>query len=245
MRRKGKMIQEEITSQYINETKQIKIYLPEEFSPLSPYNICFMQDGNDYFQMGRVATWSDRLHESEEIANTVFVGIHYKNRYDRRKKYHPNGEQYEAYTKFIVDEVIPLLDDIVPTTFLGKSRALMGDSLAGTFALVTALKHPDTFEKVIMHSPYIDETVLAIVNDANLDFSQLDIYHIIGTAEIEAKLSDGKTEDLLTPNRDLHKILSNKGANYTYDEIENGEHTWKYWQNDMKRTLLTMFGDAT
>lgn len=245
MKRKGKMLQEEIASNYLNETKQIKIYLPEEFSPLYPYNICFMQDGNDYFQMGRVATLSDRLHEEEEIANTVFVGIHYKNRYDRRKKYHPNGEEYEAYTHFFVQEVIPLLDEIVPTTFLGKSRALMGDSLAGTFALVTALKYPNIFEKVIMHSPYIDQAVLDIVKNATIDFSELDIYHVIGSAEIEAKLSDGKIEDLLTPNRDLHKILSNKDANYIYYEIENGQHTWKYWQNDMNRTLTTMFGDAT
>lgn len=243
MRRRGKMITKEIDSKYLNETKEIKIYQPESFSPLYKYNICIMQDGNDFFQMGRVATLSDKLHDDEEIANTVFVGIHYKDRADRRRKYHPNGEEYEAYTKFIVKEVIPLLDEIIPTLMLGKTRALMGDSLAGTFALVTALRYPNTFGKVIMQSPYIDESVLNIVKKSEINFSSLDIYHTIGTKEDEAPLSDGTIEDLLTPNRQLNNLLNEKGANCTYYELEDGNHTWKYWQKDMPRTLISMFSE--
>ena len=60
-----------------------------------------MQDGDDYFQLGSVATLSDKLHEKYEIINTTFVGIHYINRFDRLKKYHPHGEQYEAYIRFL------------------------------------------------------------------------------------------------------------------------------------------------
>ncbi|MFD1852099.1 alpha/beta hydrolase [Oceanobacillus bengalensis] len=241
MGRKGTMIEKEIESKYLQETKTVKIYQPETFSPLYKYNICIMQDGNDYFQMGRVATFSDRLHDKGEISNTVFVGIHYKNRQDRRNKYHPTGSEHASYTKFIVNEVVPLLDELIPTTHLGQSRALMGDSLAGTFALTTAIKYPNTFGKVIMHSPFIDDTVLQLVSEATIDFSGLDIYHTIGQAENEAVLSDGKVEDLLTPSRELYKILTEKGASITYQEIENGNHTWKYWQKDMPHTLTTMF----
>ncbi|WP_085992696.1 alpha/beta hydrolase [Oceanobacillus senegalensis] len=244
MGRKGTMINKEINSSYLNETKQIKIYKPESFSPLYKYNICLMQDGNDYFQMGRIATFSDRLHESEEITNTVFIGIHYKDRQDRRKKYHPSGEQYEAYTKFVVNEVIPLIDEIIPTLLLGKTRAIMGDSLAGSFALATALRYPNTFGKVIMHSPYIDEVMLNLVKETKVDLSSIDIYHTIGTKEDNATLSDGKVEDLLTPSRKLNQLLTNKGASYTYHELEDGNHTWKYWQKEMPRTLTSMFSET-
>ncbi|RLL45083.1 esterase family protein [Oceanobacillus piezotolerans] len=243
MGRKGTMTEKTIDSNYLQEEHTIKIYQPETFSPLYRYNICIMQDGNDYFQMGRVATFSDRLHEDGNISNTVFVGIHYKNRQDRRNKYHPNGKEHEAYTKFIVHELVPLLDEMIPSNQLGSTRALMGDSLAGTFALVTALTYPNTFGKVIMHSPYIDEAVLQLVRDSEIDFSTIDFYHIIGTREDEAVLSDGKVEDLLTPNRELNHLLNKKGANYTYHEIEDGNHTWKYWQKDMPHTLSTMFND--
>ncbi|RDW18292.1 hypothetical protein CWR48_11960 [Oceanobacillus arenosus] len=240
MERKGSFIEKEIQSSYLNETKAVKIYLPESFSPLNKYNLCIMQDGNDYFQMGRIATLSDRLHAEGEIENTVFAGIHYKNKADRRKKYHLEGEEHEAYTNFIVREVIPMLDEIIPNLQMGRSRALIGDSLAGSFALSTAIRYPNTFGKVIMQSPYVDAALLQKVkNAANLDM--LDIYHTIGTAEIEAALSDGKTEDLLTPNRELNKLLQEKNSNYFYYELENGDHTWKYWQRDMERVLITMF----
>jgi enterochelin esterase-like enzyme len=240
-RRKGTMKEETIQSGYLDEEKAMKIYLPEFFSPLNKYNLCIMNDGNDYFQMGRVATFSDQLHENGDIENTVFVGIHYKNRYDRRQKYHPNGEEYEAFTKFIVHEAVPFLDDYVPGYHMGRSRALMGDSLAGTFALVTAIRYPNTFGKVVMQSPYVDDTVLDVVNASNTDLSAIDIYHTIGTAENKAVLSDGVVEDLLTPNRELHQLLKDKKTSYEYHEFKDGSHTWKYWQQDMPNVLKTMF----
>ncbi|WP_405103168.1 alpha/beta hydrolase [Oceanobacillus sp. FSL H7-0719] len=239
MARKGKMVVKEINSKYLEETKELKIYYPEKFSTLYKYNICIMQDGNDYFQMGRVATFSDRLHDEDDLTNTVFVGIHYKDAQDRRKKYHPDGNQYDAYTHFIVKEVVPLLDEMIPTHHMGKSRILMGDSLAGTFSLLTALRYPNTFGKVIMQSPFIDETVLEKVKNTS-DLTALDIYHTIGDAEDQAKLSDGAISDLLTPNRKLKDELTAKRCNYIYHELEDGEHTWKYWQNDMVRALTTM-----
>lgn len=239
MARKGKMVDKEINSTYLNETKVLNIFYPENFSTLYKYNICIMQDGNDYFQMGRVATLSDRLHDNHELTNTVFVGIHYKDAADRRRKFHPDGDQYEAYTKFISKEVVPLLDELIPTFHMGKSRILMGDSLAGTFSLLTALRYPNTFGKVIMQSPFVDEAVIEKAKEAK-DLTTLDIYHTIGAKEDQAKLSDGKITDLLKPNRELKDYLSEQNCNYIYHELEDGEHTWKYWQKDMVRALTTM-----
>ncbi|MFC4024441.1 alpha/beta hydrolase [Oceanobacillus longus] len=240
MGRKGTMVEKEIESKYLQETMTLKIYQPEAFSPLYKYNICMMQDGNDYFQMGRVATLSDKLHESHEITNTVFAGIHYKDKHDRRKKYHPSGEQNEAYTKFLVNEVVPLLDELIPTYHMGQSRALMGDSLAGTLALMTAIKYPNTFGKVIMQSPYVDEKVLNLVKNTDT-LNSIDIYHTIGEQETKVNMTDGNTADFLKPNRELNDLLNAKGSTYHYYEIESGEHTWKYWQKDMPRVLTTMF----
>ncbi|PAV29167.1 hypothetical protein CIL05_12270 [Virgibacillus profundi] len=240
MGRKGAFIEKIIDSSYLNEEMTLKIYQPESFSPLYKYNICIMQDGNDYFQMGRIATLSDRLHAAQEITNTVFAGIHYRDKFDRRKKYHPSGEQNAAYTKFLVHEVVPLLDHELPTYHMGQSRALMGDSLAGTLALMTALKYPNTFGKVIMQSPYVDQTVLDAVDNAK-DIHSIDMYHTIGTAETSIDTTDGKKSDFVTPNRKLNDLLKTKGVSYHYHELEDGQHTWKYWQKDMKRVLTTMF----
>ncbi|WP_067729614.1 alpha/beta hydrolase [Oceanobacillus damuensis] len=240
MGRKGKMVEREIESRYLNETMTIKVYQPESFSSMYKYSICIMQDGDDYFQMGRIATLSDRLHESKEITNTVFAGIHYEDRYDRREKYHPSGEQNEAYTKFLIHEVVPLLDEMIPTYHMGQSRALMGDSLAGTLALMTAINYPNTFGKVVMQSPYVDGKVMETVKNAK-DLHSIDIYHTIGEKETVVTTTDGDKADFLKPNRELHELLESKGSTYYYNEIESGEHTWKYWQKDMPRVLTTMF----
>src|SRR5690625_2606614 len=95
--RKGKMSEQVIESEYLHEKMSLKIYTPEGYSPFQQYHICIMQDGNDYFQMGRVASVSDQLHEDGDIEHTIFIGIHYLDKYDRRKKYHPDGEQQDAY----------------------------------------------------------------------------------------------------------------------------------------------------
>lgn len=240
--RKGKMLEREINSSYLGETMTLKIYLPEAFSPLYKYHICIMQDGNDYYQLGRVATVSDQLHDEAEIENTIFVGIHYKDRYDRLNKYHPSGEQYDSYCHFIMKEVVPLLDDFLPTYHMGGARALMGDSLAGTFALLLAIKYPNTFGKVIIQSPLVDDIVLSLVDKAT-NIQALDIYHTIGLAETSVQTTREHDVDFLTPNRKLKELLDQKGLTYHYKEIPNGEHTWKYWQQDMKHALKTIFTD--
>ncbi len=238
-RRKGTMTEETIHSKYLNEDMVLKIYHPPAFSPMYTYHICIMQDGDDYYQMGRLATLSDRLHEDVEITNTVFVGIHYADRQDRLRKYHPEGEQFEAYTKFLAFEVVSLLDELLPTYELSQSRVLMGDSLAGTIALLTAIKYPHTFGKVILQSPLVDDAVLELL-DASDTINGLEIYHTIGTAETEVYTTIDPRLDFLTPNRTLSERLVYADTIYTYHELEDGLHTWKFWQDDLKRALKTI-----
>lgn len=230
------MSEEIIDSKYLQEKMSLKIYTPEGYSPFQSYNICIMQDGNDYYQMGRVASVSDQLHEDGEIEHTIFVGIHYQDKYDRRKKYHPDGEQQEAYIQFLVQEVVSFLDDKFSTFQLGQSRILMGDSLAGTLALTTAVKYPHTIGKVIMQSPYIDQSIIQLVENSD-KLAVLDIYHTIGANETAVKTTDGLTNDFLTPNRNLSEILSSKDISYTYKELNGGKHTWGYWQKDLPTAL--------
>lgn len=239
-RRKGKMFDEVIESKYLKESMKLTIYQPESFSPMYKYHICIVHDGNDYYQLGRLASLSDQLHDNVEITDTIFVGIHYIDRYDRRKKYHPSGELNEQYTQFLIYEVVPFLDDLLPSYHMGQSRILMGDSLAGTLSLMTALKYPNTFSKVIMQSPLVDETVLKTAQSAK-EISGLEIYHTIGTAEDDVPLTTSEDHiDFITPNRELNKILRENPLDYTYFELENGEHTWKYWQKDLPRALTTI-----
>ena len=89
----------------------------------------------------------DELLAKKEIENIIIVGVHYKSLKDRRNKYHPSGEENRAYIRFLAHELIPWLEQEYPTSRIGKSRTLMGDSLAATVSLMTAVKYPNTFRR--------------------------------------------------------------------------------------------------
>lgn len=236
---KGTMKELTIHSTELHEDIQLLIYLPANFSHLYKYSLLIAQDGSDYFQLGRIGRLADEYLFNKEIENIIIVGVPYKNVKDRRRKYHPNGEQNQQYIRFLAHELVPFLDREFPTYHMGATRALMGDSLAATVSLMTALQYPHTFGKVIMQSPYVDNQVLQKVTEYKEPLP-LEIYHVIGQQETEVNTTDGKLSDFLTPNRELSNLLAKKPFSYFYEEF-NGNHTWTYWQPDLKRALSMMF----
>jgi enterochelin esterase-like enzyme len=226
-------------SKELNEEINMLVYLPANYSPLYKYSLLIAQDGKDYFQLGRIPRLADELLEQKEVENMIIVGIPYKNVEDRRRKYHPHGEENDAYIRFLAHELVPLLDDKYPTYHMGMGRALIGDSLGATVSLMTALKYPHTFGKVIMQSPLVNEKVLQAVEGLP-EPQLLNLYHIIGKGETEVKTTDGTVKDFLTPNRQLHELLEKRNFSFFYEEFD-GNHTWKHWQPDLKRALKMMF----
>ncbi|MFS0865149.1 alpha/beta hydrolase [Fredinandcohnia sp. 179-A 10B2 NHS] len=234
---KGTVREMTIHSKILHEEVELIVYLPAAFSPLYKYNVLIAQDGRDYFNLGRMARVADDLLHSNQIDNTIIVGVPYKSVADRREKYHPKGEKHEMYKRFLGEELVPFLDSEFPTYQIGLGRALIGDSLGATISLLTALEYPNTFGKVILQSPYVDDEVLEKVE--HYQGSQLEIYHVIGTGETEVKTTNGEVSDFLTPNRELRKVIGKKGYPYFYEEFD-GSHTWTYWQPDLPRALAYM-----
>lgn len=236
---KGTIKELTIKSNELGEEMLLLIYLPANFSPLYKYSLLIAQDGRDYFQLGRIGRLADEYLFAKEIENLIIVGIPYKNVEDRRRKYHPDGDQHQQYIRFLAHELVPFLDQEFPTYQIGSTRALIGDSLGATVSLLTALQYPHTFGKVLLQSPYVDEQVMDMVKSfTKTEF--LEIYHIVGNQETEVQTTNGKISDFLTPNRELSTILTSKSITYFYDEF-NGDHTWAHWQPDLKRAIKMMF----
>ncbi|MFC4797955.1 alpha/beta hydrolase [Neobacillus sp. GCM10023253] len=236
---RGTITEQTFYSNELGEEMQLLIYLPANFSPLYKYSLLIAQDGRDYFQLGRIGRVADEYLSIKEMENLIIVGVPYKNVKDRRRKYHPAGDQNRQYIRFLAHELVPFLDSEYPTYQVGTTRALIGDSLGAAVSLMTALQYPHTFGKVLLQSPYVDEIVLEAAKHYTEPLS-LEIYHVIGKLETEVKTTDGKTSDFLTPNRELSKVLSKKPFSYFYEEF-NGNHTWTYWQPDLRRALKMMF----
>jgi enterochelin esterase-like enzyme len=236
---KGTIKEHNIISNELGEEILLLIYLPANFSPLYKYSLLITQDGRDYFQLGKIGRLADEYLYEREIENLIIIGIPYKDVEDRRRKYHPDGEQHQQYIRFLAHELVPYLDQEFPTYHMGSTRALIGDSLGATVSLMTALQYPHTFGKVLLQSPYVDKEVIDLVKNSK-ESKLLEIYHIIGNQETEVQTTNGKISDFLTPNRELSRILKSKSITYFYDEF-NGDHTWTHWQPDLKRALKIMF----
>ncbi|MFF2441627.1 alpha/beta hydrolase [Priestia megaterium] len=225
-------------SDALQEDVTLLVYLPSNYSTLYKYSLLIAQDGKDYVMYGRTPRLIDDLRNESEIDRTIFVGIPYKSVEDRRDKYHPQGNQVDAYIRFLAHELVPFLDKTYPTYQMGKSRVLIGDSLAATVSLLTAIAYPHTFGKVIMHSPFVNDAVLQTVNSFASP-SLLDLYHVIGTEETAVKTTQDGILNFIEPNRLLHEQMKQRGYSVFYEEF-NGNHTWKYWQKDVKRSLQYM-----
>lgn len=237
---KGKIEEVTIYSKELEEDMQILVHLPHNYTPLYKYTVLIASDGKDYIQYGRVGRVIDELLDMGDIEDIIFIGIPYKSVSERRRMYHPEGDKREAYTRFLAHELVPYIDDNYPTYQVGSGRGLIGDSLAATISLLTAVKYPSIFGNIILQSPYVDDYVIDQVESVK-DPSTFSIYHVIGKEETKVQTVADGVQDFLTPNRALKKVIEQKNFAYFYEEFD-GNHTWKYWQPDFKRAIQQVYG---
>ncbi|MBK3494922.1 esterase family protein [Viridibacillus sp. YIM B01967] len=237
---RGTITDIEFFSEALQEDMHLLIYLPANYSPLYKYSVLIASDGKDYFQLGRISRVVDDYLDQGEIENLIIVGVPYKSVEDRRQKYLPNGEKHDAYLRFLANELVPYMDEHYSTYQIGMGRALIGDSQAATVSLLAAIRYPNIFGKVLMQSPQVNDDILEKVQQMQ-DVHAFSIYHIIGTKENEVMTMNKTIKDFLTPNRALHNLMDKKGFSTFYDEF-NGNHSWKFWQPDLKRAIKQNFG---
>lgn len=236
----GKINEVQFYSEELQEEMELLIYLPSRYSPLYKHNVIIASDGKDYFQLGRIGRVADQLMEEELIEPVIIVGVPYKTVEERRRLYHPEGDRRKAYSRFLTRELIQYIDETYPTFQMGGSRTLIGDSLAASISLLTAASYPNCFGNIVLHSPFVDEQVLEAIQSVK-DPAALSIYHVIGKQETYVPTTADGRLDFLTPNRELHELITERGFPYFYEELEGG-HTWKSWQPDVRRALLEISG---
>ena len=82
----------------------------------------------------------DRLDQMNAIRKTVVVGI---SPADRTRDY--TKPRYDAYGRFVVQHLKPIIDASVRTRTSPSETAVMGSSLGGVAALYLAWQYPDVF----------------------------------------------------------------------------------------------------
>lgn len=222
-----------LSSSFLQEERSLRVYLPPGYNDMVTYPVFYCQDGEQFFNFGRIATIANQLILDEDVDPFIIVGVDV-NMEHRTADYSPDGDRFAAYTKFFIQEMMVFVEDHYPVRTSPDERILAGDSLGGTVSLHLALEHPELFHNVIsLSGAFLHKTQEAIAREE--DLSWLRIYQLIGLNETEVKTDRG-VFDFLTANRKVHELLTARNASLLYEE-KPGEHVWGFWQKELGNAL--------
>lgn len=232
------IVKDELTSVLLQETRPLRIYLPPGYNELLSYPVIYCQDGEQFFNFGRIATTITRCILDEDLEPAIVVGVDV-NAANRTSEYAPEGERHDAYCRFFAEELLPYVESRYPVRTERSERIVAGDSLGGTVSLHLALDYPSLFCRVIsLSGAFFDITRERL--KAEDDLSWLEMYMLIGLDETDVKTERG-TFDFVRENRLAKEDLERKNAVLHYIE-KPGKHLWGFWQGELSAALHYFLG---
>ncbi|MBW7477585.1 esterase family protein [Paenibacillus oenotherae] len=227
---------ETVPSTHLPEgSRDLRVYLPPGYNELLSYPVVYCQDGEDFFNFGRIATIANRMILDEGLEPFLIVGVEV-DKSKRTDEYAADGARHNQYTTFFGEELIPFIEGKYPVRREPSQRVLAGDSLGATVSLHIALAYPDLFHQIISLSGAYYPSSCTIASETG-DLGWLTMYMIVGLQET-AYETDRGIYDFVAMNREMKQILESKNATLHYSEHE-GQHAWGFWQRMIPEALQT------
>ncbi|MBD2847947.1 esterase family protein [Paenibacillus sp. IB182496] len=233
---------EVVPSEHLPEGERaLRVYLPPGYNQVVSYPVIYCQDGEDFFNFGRIATQVQKMILDDEMEPVLVVGVDV-DKSKRTAEYTPDGDRHEAYVRFFVEEMMPYVASRYTVRGEADQILLAGDSLGGTVSLHIALAYPRRFRYVLSMSGayYPASRRLAAASDERLDW--LKAYMIVGLQETAFETDTG-TFDFVALNRDMKAVLEKRGAQLHYEE-KDGKHQWGFWQRELPAALAWFAREA-
>ncbi|AFC32620.1 putative esterase [Paenibacillus mucilaginosus 3016] len=233
---KRTIVKEQVPSNHLDAPRPLRIYLPPGYNELISYPVIYCQDGEDFFNFGRIATTMNRLIYDENIEPAIIVGVDV-DKSVRTAEYAPEGDRFAAYCRFFAEELLPFVESRYPVRGSAEDRILAGDSLGGTVSLHLALDYRSLFYRVLsLSGAFLEGTRSRIAQET--DLSWLELHMVIGTEENEVATERG-TYDFLEANRQAKAMLEDRNCRLSYEE-KPGRHVWGLWQQELPGMLKRM-----
>ncbi|MCK4330153.1 hypothetical protein KAX02_09950 [candidate division WOR-3 bacterium] len=225
----GQIIADSIYSEILDETRAFKIYTPASFNYNHKYPSLYVHDGYEFISIARLENVLDNMIYQRRIQPLIAIFIP---PIDRFEEYF--GEK--KYAEFIIEELIPYIDEKYPTIDNQDKRCTAGISAGGTISIALGWNFPEVFGCIISQSGvvYIDD---GYNNYLKYFIEQprknLRLYVDVGTFEWPW---------MVETNRLFKSVLDEKNYPNSYMEFNEG-HSWGNWRSHIKYGLEYLLGN--
>ncbi len=212
-------------SNNLNNSRRISIYTPPGYANSGDkYPLILFHDGLEYLSLAKANNVIDFLIAHRQIQPIIAVFVPPVN---RTAEY--AGELKQKFTAFIIDELVPYIDNHYRTKQDSSCRAMLGASNGGNIALWIGLHHPEVFGNITAQSSNVETSISTTLETGpKLD---LKFYLDLGTYDISV---------LIPLVRNLKNILDDRGYEMQYHEFHEG-HSWGNWRAHIDNALEMFF----
>ena len=204
-----------------------RVYTPAGYhGGQESYPAVYFTDGHEYAdsEMGRAIEILDNGIADGVLPPLVAVFLDPRDpRDDRNRRAWEYAEFPEKYSRIVVDEIVPAVDDAFRTKREAGHRVLIGTSLGALFALHVALAHGATFGGVVAQSPAMEYDEYA-----RGDRLRDEIVSASG-GKTRIFLDVGTMHDDLARTRATRAQLEAAGFPVRWTEVHEG-HSWGHWR---------------
>lgn len=259
------IVNNSVQSSCLNREVNYIVMLPGDFaSAEKEYSVIYLLhgiggSGANWIDRCKINTLADSLLEEGSIGEYIYVMPDAENSY-----YINNFDSSNMYMNFFIQELIPTIDSIFPTTKSAEHRALLGLSMGGFGAIILAAKHPDSFSAVMTMSAAVrpesifkslpqksyDNYFSSIFGPglsgeeritehwkANSPYTLMDTLLSAELSELNWYIACGLDDLLLPANESFHRLY--KQYNIPHEYVTGpGKHNWEYWYRSTINALI-------
>jgi enterochelin esterase-like enzyme len=222
-----------ISSDVLGYALQYRVYTPAGVLPGDKLPTIYLTDGQWYIGSGNMVDVLDSEISEGRIKPViaVFVDNRAPDNLDNNRR---NSQFFcnQDYVDFYTSELLPTIESSYPASNKREDRVIQGLSFGGYNAACFGLMAHQQFGGISMQSPANSKMLKQIAAR----------YKESEKLPLKIFLSFGKKNDNQTQGRKFKKVLTEKGYEIEYKEVNFG-HEWSNWGPLLDDSLRTFFAN--
>lgn len=261
------VVRDEAISPALGRTVRLDVVLPPAFDPVShgPYSVLYLNDGQDLRRL-RLRATLDALYQRQALRPFVVIAIHAGDRLHEygaagRPDFKGRGSKAQLYTDFVLDELLPYVQQKYHVSTDPEQAVFAGFSLGGLTAFDLVWRHPEAFTRAgafsgsfwwrrkALDDGYIDaDRIMHSLVRAGRPHPNHRFWLQTGTLDETSDRNHNGIIDSIEDTLDLLAELTRQGVpdqHIRYVEVAGGRHNQQTWGRIMPDFLRWAFGKAT